>query len=637
MAKQIAVILCSINLDNQKKILKGLMAAAKETDSNLYVFTNYVGMRESEESVLSSYRIMELPDFRKFDGLIMAINTVHLPPTVDYIMEQIKETNVPVVSIDREFDGMSCVKISSYDAEFEMVEHMIVEHGYRDIYYVSGPPQNREAELRYQAYRDALRKHDIPFREEYVYQGMFTMQSGIDAANHFIKDGKCPSCIICGNDAMALGVMEVLQTRGYSVPEDVAITGFDNGELSELSFPPLTTIDKNQYEIGRKAVYEVLALVHGKTPQTHVIPCKLENRGSCGCNRKKRIDAKLLKKKYIGQQLITERMSDVTRNMMADLSGKSSVDAILEVIKKYILQAELGNFYLCLCEKEKVFHMPEKNIGRNIDILQVNSSFTDKIHVPLAYEGGEFYSYPNFEKGMVLPEKCRNKSSGNVYVVTPCFFQKCCYGYSVCANAGTVVENSLYYSWMMNIGVALENARSRMLLEDAVVKLNSMWSYDMLTKLYNRAGFYYEAKPLLDSPKQHDESAFIAFFNLDGLKIINDTNGHEAGDLLIQAMADCIRYNLKDNMLAMRYGGDEFVVFGGFTDRKDVEDVMDGIQESIKALNDSGRYDFKLSTSIGGSGYKATEIEDLSILIDLADQNMYLEKRRKKAQKEKES
>lgn len=637
MAKQIAVILCSINLDNQKKILKGLMAAAKETDSNLYVFTNYVGMRESEESVLSSYRIMELPDFRKFDGLIMAINTVHLPPTVDYIMEQIKETNVPVVSIDREFDGMSCVKISSYDAEFEMVEHMIVEHGYRDIYYVSGPSQNREAELRYQAYRDALRKHDIPFREEYVYQGMFTMQSGIDAANHFIKDGKCPSCIICGNDAMALGVMEVLQTRGYSVPEDVAITGFDNGELSELSFPPLTTIDKNQYEIGRKAVYEVLALVHGKTPQTHVIPCKLENRGSCGCSRKKRIDAKLLKKKYIGQQLITERMSDVTRNMMADLSGKSSVDAILEVIKKYILQAELGDFYLCLCEKEKVFHMPEKNIGRNIDILQVNSSFTDKIHVPLAYEGGEFYSYPNFEKGMVLPEKCRNKSSGNVYVVTPCFFQKCCYGYSVCANAGTVVENSLYYSWMMNIGVALENARSRMLLEDAVVKLNSMWSYDMLTKLYNRAGFYYEAKPLLDSLKQHDESAFIAFFDLDGLKIINDTNGHEAGDLLIQAMADCIRYNLKDNMLAMRYGGDEFVVFGGFTDRKDVEDVMDGIQESIKALNDSGRYDFKLSTSIGGSGYKATEIEDLSILIDLADQNMYLEKRRKKAQKEKES
>lgn len=635
MARQIAVILCSINLDNQKKILKGLMAAAEETDTNLYIFTNYVGMRESEESVLSSYRIMELPDFRKFDGLIMAINTVHLPPTVDYIMEQIKETNVPVVSIDREFEGMSCVKISSYDAEFEMVEHMITEHGYRDIHYVTGPLMNREAALRYQAYQDALTKYDIPFREEYVYEGMFTMQSGIDAANHFIKDGKCPSCIICGNDAMALGVMEVLQAKGYSVPEDVAITGFDSGEFSELSFPPLTTIDKNQYEVGRKAVYEVLALAEGKTPETHIIPCKLENRGSCGCNRKKRIDAKLLKKKYIDQQLITERMSDVARNMMADLSGKSSVDAILDVIKKYVLQAELGDFYLCLCEKEKVFHMPEKNIGRNIDIMQVNSSFTDNIYIPLAYEDGEFYSYPYFERGMVLPEECREKSGGNIYVITPCFFQKCCYGYSVCANAGTVVENSLYYSWMMNIGVALENARSRMLLEDAVIKLNSMWSYDMLTKLYNRAGFYYEAKTLLDNMKYRDENVFIFFFDLDGLKIINDSKGHEAGDLLIQAMADCIRYNLKDNMLAMRYGGDEFVVFGGFSDRNDAEDVLNGIQESIATLNASNRYGFKLSTSIGCSEYKATEIEDLSVLIDLADQNMYLEKRRKKAQKNK--
>lgn len=637
MAKQIAVILCSINLDNQKKILKGLMAAAQETGANLYIFTNYVGIRESEESVLSSYRIMELPDFHKFDGLIMAINTIHLPSTADYLMEQIKKTNIPVVSIDRQFEGMGCVKISSYDAEFEMVEHMITEHGCRDIHYVTGPLMNREAALRYQAYQDALEKYGIPFREEYVYEGMFTMQSGIDAANYLIKDGSCPNCIICANDAMALGVMEVLQTKGYSVPGDVRITGFDNGELSELSFPPLTTVDKNQYEIGRKAVYDILALAGGKAPQTHVIPCKLENRGSCGCNRKKRIDARLLKKKYTDQQLITERMSDVTRNMMADLSGQNSVDAILRIVRKYILQAELGDFYLCLCEKEKVFQMPEKNIGRNIDIMQVNDTFTDKIYIPLAYENGDFHSYPYFDKGMVLPEECRSRSDGNVYIVTPCFFQKCCYGYSVCANAGTVVENSLYYSWMMNIGVALENARSRMLLEDAVVKLNSMWSYDMLTKLYNRAGFYYEAKSLLDGMKQRDENAFIAFFDLDGLKVINDTNGHEAGDLLIQAMADCIRYNLKDNMIAMRYGGDEFVLFGSFTDRKEVEEVLAGIQESITRLNRSGRYDFKLSTSIGDSRYKAAEIEDLSVLIDLADQNMYLEKRRKKALKGKEN
>ena len=634
MKKQIAVILGSINLDNQKKILHGLIDAAKETDVNLYVFTNYVGLHESEESFLNSYRIMDLADFSKFDGLIMAINTVHLPSAVDSIMERIHESHIPVISIDREYADMGCVKISSYDAEFKMIEHMIVAHGCRDIHYVTGPSINQEAILRYQAYQDALKKYDIPFREDYVYNGSFTLQTGIDAAHYFLKDGTCPSCIVCGNDAMALGVMEVLEAKGYKIPDDVKVAGFDNGEMSELSFPPLTTIDKNQYEVGRKAVYDVLDLINGATPKTRVVSCKLENRRSCGCNKKKRIDVRQLREKYLNQQMITDRMSDVVRNMMAALAGKNDLDTIFDIIRKYIQYAELSDFYLCMCEKEKIFGVPEKNIGRNIDIMQTSSEFTDKIYIPIAYEGGEFHTYPYFDKGLVLPDQCRNQSGGNVYIITPCYFQQNCYGYSVCANATTVVENSLYYSYIMNIGVALDNARHRMLLEDAVVKLNSMWSYDMLTKLYNRAGFFYESKTMLDNMKGNNENVFIMFFDLDGLKQVNDTMGHEAGDLLIQSMADCIRSNLKDHMLAMRYGGDEFVLFGNFDDATEVDNLVHGIQYSIKVLNDSGQYAFQLSTSVGYSTYRAAEIEDLRVLIDLADQRMYQEKRRKKAQNE---
>lgn len=207
---------------------------------------------------------------------------------------------------------------------------------------------------------------------------------------------------------MALGVMEVLEAKGYKIPNDVRVTGFDNGEFSELSFPPLTTIDKNQYDVGRKAVFDVLALAEGEVPETHIVPCKLQNRGSCGCNKKKRIDIRLLRGKYLEQQSITERMSDVLRNMVSELSGKNSLDAVLTVIQKYIPQAGLSDFYLCLCEKEKVFRMPEKNIGRNIDIIPVNVDFTDKIYIPLAYKNGNFQSYPYFNKGLVLPEECCN-------------------------------------------------------------------------------------------------------------------------------------------------------------------------------------------------------------------------------------
>lgn len=633
MAKQIAVILGSINHDNSKKLLTGLMAAAKETDTNLYIFTNYIGARESEASVLNSYRIIELPDFHKFDGLIMSMNALSIHSVADYVLNQIKETNIPTVSIDREFEGMSCVKISSYDAEFKMVEHMILTHGYREIHYVAGPLEHPEAAARYQAYKDALAKYNIPFREENVYCGRFTILSGNNAADYFLKDGKCPRCIICGNDAMASGVIEVLEKKGYSVPDDVCIAGFDNSDFSELTFPPLTTIDKSQFEVGKKCVYEILALTEGSKPRTQIVPCKLQNRGSCGCNRHKHVDVKHLRQKYMQHQSITGRMADIVRNMMAELSIQNNIESVIDTIKNYIPQSDLGDFYLCLCEKDKIFHIPEKNIGRNIDIMPANSTLTDKIYIPLAYEDGKFSSYPYFDRGMVLPEDCRNRGSGNVYVITPCFFENSYFGYSVCTNAENVSENIQYYSWMMNIGIALESTRNRMLLEDAIHKLNNMWSYDMLTNLYNRAGFFYEAKTMLDNMKRKNENAFIMFFDLDGLKTINDTKGHEVGDQLIQAMADCIRYNLTYNTIAMRYGGDEFVIFGSFKEPEEVEAIYHGIRHSIQALNDSGRYDFTLSTSIGGSGYKATDIADLSVLIDLADQNMYKEKRKKKALK----
>ena len=630
MKKQIAVILGSINLDNQKKILKGLISAAKETDANLYIFTNYVGMNEGQESFLNSYRIMGLPDLSKFDGLIMAINTIHYPPAVEHIMQEIKESNIPVVSIDREFEGMGCVKISSYDAEFEMVEHMIKDHGYGDIHYVTGPLQNREAQLRYQAYQDVLEKHGIPFREELVYQGEFTLVTGMDAANHFLKDGNCPSCIICANDSMAYGAMKVLEEKGYKIPDDVRITGFDNGEFSELCFPPLTTIDKNQYDVGRKAVFDVLALSEGATPDTHIIPCTLRRRGSCGCSKKRRIDATLLREKYLEQQAVTESMSDVLRNMIADFSGQNNVEAVLNIVKEYIPKAGLSDFYLCLCEKEKVFRMPKKHIIRNIDAMSVNKDFTDKIYIPLAYKNGEFHSYPYFDKGLVLPEEWRDQNSGNAYIITPLIFQNCCYGYSVCSSATTIVENSLYYSFMLDIAVALENVRNRMLLEEAINRLNCMWSFDMLTKLHNRAGFFYEAKTLLANLKAKDKNAFIIFFDLDNLKNANDTMGHEAGDMLIKAMSDCIRSNMNNEMLAMRYGGDEFVLFGGYTQQAEIDDLIENIHSSIATFNDSKPNPVSLSTSIGISSYKACEIDDLSVLIDQADHRMYIEKREKK-------
>lgn len=636
--KQIAVVLGAINLDNQKKLLIGMENAAKELNCNLFVFTNYVGTRETEESIMASSQILRLPEFDKFDGVVMVPNTVHNPIALNKIMEEFKTLDKPVVYIDRKIEGSSSVGIDSYVAEYEMVEHMI-EHGYRDIVCVTGATHvSSEARKRLQAYKDAMEKNGLSYKEENVYEGAFTMESGILAAKKMLEEGRIPEAIISGNDDMAHGIIDVFKKAGIKVPEQVKIVGFDNGEMSRLNRPTLTSVDKNQLGVGYKAVYELIDVMNGKEPEDFELPCKLLFRESCGCQSVEdgTVDifqqAEELKNKYVTQQVDTIFMADVIRGMTSDFAKVRTPEELYDVFREYVTQMGVDTFYLCTCERDKVYVLPERNFGRNIDAQKTNDDYTPWIDISVGYEKKAFITYDRFEKGYVLPEECRNKSGGNTYVVNQIFYQNTCYGYAVCERVESVVASGLYYSMLMEMGVAMENVRQSMLLKDAVDRLNGMWCYDNLTALYNRSGFTYEAKSIMDNLRADNKNVFIIFMDADGLKTINDTLGHEAGDLLIREIGAIIHKNTTNEMLAMRYGGDEFVIFGGFADDESiiVEELAENIRKDIRKVNESRKYPFTVSVSMGGSGWKARDIESLDMVIEQADKQMYQEKRAKK-------
>lgn len=636
--KQIAVVLGAINLDNQKKLLEGMETAAREFDCNLFVFTNYVGTRETEESIMASSQILQLLDYEYFDGIVLVPNTIHNPYALKKLMTELPTLGKPMVSVDRKVPGMSCVAVASYEAEYEMVEHFLY-HGYTDIAYVSGSlVASSEARNRFKAFQDALSNNRIPLNEENVYEGAFTIESGIIVGNEMLEKGKVPEAIICGNDDMAHGIMDVLKAAGYRIPDDVKIAGFDNGERSQLDRPSLTTVDKSQNDVGYKAILELMELLNGKDLEEYSLPCKLKYRESCGCTPQPDDVLGLeelmeqIKHKYVIQQKDTVFMADVVRGMTADFAKASRPETLFDILKTYVPQIGVEKFYLCACDPSQVFVLPDRNLGRNIDVLHVNDDYTEYIDMAIAYENGKFVDYKKFKKGFVLPEECRTRTGGNTYVVNQIFYQNCCYGYAVCKRVDSVVASGLYYSMLMEIGVGLENVRKRMLLKDAVDRLNGMWCYDNLTMLYNRSGFSYEAKSFMDHFKADDMNVFIIFMDADGLKLANDTLGHDVGDMMIREFGSVVHKNVSGEMLGMRYGGDEFVLFGGYKDGEDykVDRVLDSIHEDINEINASGKHPFTLSASMGVSKCKARNLESLDAVIEEADKRMYEEKREKK-------
>lgn len=631
MAKQIAVLMCAINQDNQRKIIDGLLKACKETDTNLYFITNYVGYTLKEKDIQTAYSILKLPDLSKFDGIIWSYNSLHFKIVQDNVEAHLKTLDVPVVSIDTKMLGQSFIGVTSYTAQYAMVEHFILNHDCKEVCYVAGPQLHPAAKIRYQAYKDALKAHGIAFDKKLVYEGFFNKESGVEAAKHFLKDGKCPRAVVCGNDMMASGFMDEVKRQGYRIPEDVWVSGFDDGELSEMYDPPLTTVDKNQYEVGYRALYEVLSLIDGSKPKDINVSCKLKIRRSCGCKRGQTSYEGKLMERYIENKDTTQTISDVMRNMTTDFAEVDTPDELFTTLKKYIPETGIESFYLCMGDRESLFGMPDDVLRDTQENLDTKMNFAKIASIPLAYENGEFREYDEFKSGLVLPEECRNRSGGNYYIVVPVFYRRCVYGYAVSGNSRLPIDHSLYYSWVMSIGIGLENIRKRMILNYTVDKLNSMWVYDTLTNIYNRAGFYYHALPLLEEIKQQNKikQVFILFIDIDGLKQVNDNIGHDAGDQLIQGMAEAVKQNIKENQIAMRYGGDEFVVFGACEDNA-LDDLLNGIQKTMDEINSNEEKRFELQASMGASTYDVKNVENLNKLIEQADEKMYEEKKRRK-------
>ncbi len=124
---------------------------------------------------------------------------------------------------------------------------------HRNIAYISGPYNSHDNELRFQGFKQALEKHDIPYRSKWKTSGGFTREGGYKATKMLIAQQDIPQAIFYANDEMAIGGLQALSEKNIRVPEDISIIGFDDIQLAEYVSPPLTTMRQPKYEAGALA------------------------------------------------------------------------------------------------------------------------------------------------------------------------------------------------------------------------------------------------------------------------------------------------------------------------------------------------------------------------------------------------
>ena len=198
--------------------------------------------------------------------------------------QRLMDKGIPLVFYDRiPVDiNVSKVIVDDYIKTFFLIEHLI-RKGIREIAHIKAPDFMESSSVRFRAYKDALEKFKIPYNEELVIKspGMH-FEDGIKAAELLMKKNLPIKAIFAYTDLVAVGVMNYLRSKNIRIPEDIAVAGFSGTILSEMVYPPLTTVDLPLIEMGEVAAELILEMINnpGSGNKTITLDAKIRWRES---------------------------------------------------------------------------------------------------------------------------------------------------------------------------------------------------------------------------------------------------------------------------------------------------------------------------------------------------------------------
>jgi LacI family transcriptional regulator len=216
----------------------------------------------------------------KSDGLILhdrMLSAVGIARLADMVPVVTLAGSPTPASINVRCDNESGIRM--------LVRHLANDHGYKSLGYVSGRSDSPDNKTRQRAFETEAAAAGVEVETGTAWQGNYSAAGGANVIESLLDAGsKLPRAILCANDQTALGVIHALGQRGIRVPQDVAITGFDDVPVARHLHPPLTTVRQPMHELGATAFDVLYSRISGGGGQRDIVlPVQFVKRESCGC------------------------------------------------------------------------------------------------------------------------------------------------------------------------------------------------------------------------------------------------------------------------------------------------------------------------------------------------------------------
>lgn len=626
MKKKIAVFANGWSNEYLELVLEGIRKSAAEENVDLFCFVNFSSGEESKPDNIGEKSIFTLPELKGFDGAILIANTINLVSERNYLTEAVKRAGIPAISMEYELPGIPYLGTDNYKGIYELVEHVIQVHGAKSFLFFSGPADNNESQIRLQATRDALQAAGLELSPDRIIEAGWSYYSACEKMIDWLgTNQEVPDAVICANDDMAIGVSTALGTKGIEVPKHTIVTGFDHSIKGQKLYPIITTVARPWDCLGYEGMKLLLRCIAGEqVPMKTLFDSVLVVGESCGCSvDEARVAQRLgaIREIYVKQREnnMNEWHLRYIDEMLAKMRTVGDLKNEMKWNFEYNHNFEGSNFLICLVD----------DYFADDDTRIINpGKFTRNMEVFINLLDGKAIPNKVFPTRQLLPDYLADEEQSHIYLFTPLHIDDICSGYMVQVdNVQRLYEQTLY-TWIRHISTDLERVRQNVRLEELNKRLREVSITDGLTGLKNRTGCDTLAIPYLQKCQREGKTSAIVFADVNRMKMINDKYGHLQGDLALCTVAEAIKKTLPKDWIAVRYGGDEFIMVGACEDMAEAESIKECLADTLEVLKQRKKLVFPLTASFGAVIMHPGENYSLDEYLRKADEAMYVTKKK---------
>lgn len=630
MKKKIAFFANGWSGDNIEKLINGMQKILPKNSYDIFMFLGHATYSYDENQKRCESVIYDLPDLQDFEAVVVFGISLNCSDIQEHVYDICLKSGIPVISIGIKKEGCYNITVENYSGMEQLCEHLITEHNVKDIFYVAGSKEHPDSARRQKAIEETLSKHGLPFGEENVFYSDWEVRATtIFFENKIQSKDDLPDAIVCPNDILAEMVINTLFRKGFEVPKDVIVTGFDRDIEGQIFFPSLASVSQNMDKLGEKAAEVIVGVERGDFhEEDYVISCSFFAGDSCGCEVKHDTNSPRLKyllelpmqREYLHQREIRLHQIEIA------ISSAERYEKLSNALQDlfYERNGYEGDSFHVLINPE--FDDTDSDKGDENGVI-----FPSVMDVIASKESGKPFSDKRFEIHKLVPGY-KHTGANHVYTFVTIYINNCVYGYMVMRDNIHFLQEMVFLKFAETIASSLEFCKKNIQLNNLNDKLSELMNRDALTSVRNRTAYETFISKLLSSYERGNCNDFaVVMFDVNGLKVVNDMYGHEKGDVYLKNCCKMICDYYKHSPI-FRIGGDEFVTVLTGEDYKHRDKILSSMRKTMKSMELCFLpAEEKISIASGMAEFVKDSGIDIRDVFKNADNAMYENKREMKS------